>query len=159
MNIQLKDRQRSYRKQLYSAKKKIAGLKKKVSSLTLVLTDLKQQNLVSESAMEHLGNTFNSIPKLLMNRYLKNIENESVSREKYPSVLRQFAATLQFYSCKAYEYVRNVFALALPNQSTIRKWYSNVNCEPGYVTAAFEALKIKVSHNKLKKIITYTIMI
>lgn len=131
---------------MYKARQKIKKLSQKVSSLEVVINRLKQENLVSDNVLDHLGKTFEGIPQLLMSRYLKNVQNETATRESYPAVLREFAATLQFYSCKAYEYVRKVFALALPNQSTIRKWYSNINCHPGYITSAFNALKIKVGN-------------
>lgn len=144
-NIGLKQSQVVYRKKLYKAKQRIIKLTKKVNSLEMVINHLKQQNLVSENVLDHLGKTFEGIPQLLISRYLKNVQNKSATRESYPAVLREFAATLQFYSCRAYEYVRKVFALALPNQSTIRKWYSNIDCSPGYITSAFNALKIKVN--------------
>lgn len=63
---------------------------------------------------------------------------------KYPDDLRSFAMTLQFYSPKAYEYVRETFNLCLPAQSVIRSWTSNVDCKPGYTTVCFDALKEKM---------------
>lgn len=42
-------------------------------------------------------------------------------KKKYSPELRTFALTLQFYSSKAYRYVRKTFNNLLPEPSTIRK--------------------------------------
>lgn len=73
-----------------------------------------------------------------MKRILKNYRTGTISREKYDETIRSFAMTLQFYSSKAYEYVRKTFNLALPSQSTIRSWYSNTICDPGFSQPAIE---------------------
>lgn len=52
--------------------------------------------------------------------------------------------TLQFYSNKAYNYVRETFNLALLAPSTIRGWFVNVQCEPGFSQSALNTLKQKV---------------
>ncbi|XP_039309077.1 uncharacterized protein LOC105204459 [Solenopsis invicta] len=53
-------------------------------------------------------------------------------KKKYSEELRKFALTLNFYSSKAYEYVRKTFKNLLPERSTIRKWYSVINGRPGF---------------------------
>ncbi|KAB0795036.1 hypothetical protein PPYR_11875 [Photinus pyralis] len=132
------------RRKLYQAKKTVKSLKIKVRSLKTVIADLRKNQNLSEHALFHLEKSYEEIPDVLMARYLKNREARCTTREKYPEKLRSFACTLQFYSSKAYEYVRQTFALGMPSQSTIRKWYANVNCFPGYCTPAFDALKCKV---------------
>lgn len=67
---------------------------------------------------------------------------------KYPPEIKSFALTLQFYSSKAYEFVRKTFDMALPHQTQIRKWYAKVPAAPGFTEPAFEALKIKVEEAK-----------
>jgi len=62
---------------------------------------------------------------------IKQIETGMV-KGKYPVQLRSFALTLNFYSLKAYNYVRKVFKNRLPSPSTIRSWYSNTNGAPGF---------------------------
>lgn len=62
----------------------------------------------------------------------------TTSHETYSPLSQEFACTLQFYSSKGYEYVREQFQLALQYQSTIRKWYSNADCNPGFVQPAFD---------------------
>ena len=51
---------------------------------------------------------------------------------------KKFATTLNYYSPKAYEYVRTI--LPLPHPSLIRKWSSVVQCEPGFIKDSFEAI-------------------
>jgi hypothetical protein len=58
--------------------------------------------------------------------------------------LRKFAMTLHFYSPSAYAYVRTVFNKALPDVSTIRKWYSKVDGLPGMTKESFQAISLKV---------------
>lgn len=70
------------------------------------------------------------------------------SREKYSATLRMFALTLQFYSTKAYNYVRETFDCALPHPSTITKWYSSVNGEPGFTGEAMNAIRVKAHEAK-----------
>lgn len=59
-------------------------------------------------------------------------------QKSFPIELKQFACTLHFYSPAAYEYVRKTFINVLPHQSTIRKWLSSVNNEPGISIVALE---------------------
>ena len=110
-----------------------------------MVKELQDNNFLSNHAVEHLHQSYENVPNLLMKHYLKNTQNESVTQETYPSLLRQFASMSHFYSPKGYEYVRQTFALALPEPRTLRSWYSNVDCSLGYVEAAFNALKIKIS--------------
>lgn len=51
--------------------------------------------------------------------------------------------TLDFYSPKAYDYVREMFKNALPNRRTLQTWYQSVECEPGFSKEALETLKRK----------------
>ncbi len=68
---------------------------------------------------------------------------EGKEKEKYSSQLRAFALTLNFYSAKAYNYVRKTFNSNLPHPATLRKWYQCLDGSPGLTTEAFAALKAK----------------
>lgn len=70
------------------------------------------------------------------------------SRKKYSAELRAFALTLNFYSSKAYKYIRKTFKNFLPDLSTIRKWYSVLDGRPGFTREVFDALKCKVCKTK-----------
>ncbi|GBM96048.1 hypothetical protein AVEN_111442-1 [Araneus ventricosus] len=51
--------------------------------------------------------------------------------------------TLQFYSNKAYEYVRKTFSTSLPHPATLRRWCKTVEGNPGFTHEAFITLKQK----------------
>ena len=67
---------------------------------------------------------------------------------KYPPALKSFALTFQFYSTKAYEFVRKTFDLCLPHPAQIQKWYSKVPAEPGFTEPSFLAIRSKVEAAK-----------
>ena len=69
---------------------------------------------------------------------------EDPEHEGPPPALKSFALTLQFYSSKAYEFVRKTFDIALPSQSQIRRWYGKVAADPGFTKPAFNALQQKM---------------
>jgi len=70
------------------------------------------------------------------------------ARKKYSAELRQFALTLNFYSAKAYKYVRKTFNNFLPDPSTIQKWYSVLDGRLGFTKEVLDALKCKVKKSK-----------
>lgn len=71
--------------------------------------------------------------------------------KKYTKPLRKFALCLHFISPKAYNFIRKQFDTCLPHPKTLSKWYSCLNCVPGFTSEAFEALKtiVKKSTNKV----------
>lgn len=83
--------------------------------------------------------------ELLFRRLLKRQK-----KGKYPPELRQFALTLNFYSKKAYEYVRQKFSNVLPHIRTLASWIATVNASPGFMLEAKNALKIKAAEAGLK---------
>ena len=68
--------------------------------------------------------------------------------KKYSEEIRKFALTLHFYSPKAYTFIRNKYNTCLPHTRTLRKWYKNINAEPGFTQEAFVALKLKANVSK-----------
>ncbi|CAB3980294.1 THAP domain-containing 9 [Paramuricea clavata] len=72
--------------------------------------------------------------------------------------MESFALTLQFYSAKAYEFVRKTFNIALPSQSQIRRWYGKVQVDPGFTQPAFNTLKVKDAEKNGKKVICSLMM-
>jgi hypothetical protein len=84
--------------------------------------------------------------KQLLLRQLK-----MTTEKKFPPELRIFALTLHFNSTSAYNYVRKSFNNCLPHPNTIRKWYSSIDCSPGYTSESLNALKMKVEELKNEK--------
>ena len=69
----------------------------------------------------------------------QNNVTRTLCGRRYSDMVKEFAVTLNFYSPKAYEYVRSIIPLLRP--SLIRKWSSMLECEPGFIKESFEALK------------------
>lgn len=65
---------------------------------------MKKEEKVSQSCATVLNGILEGVPKDLMNEILKDHKN--MKGRKYTEELKAFALTLQFYSNKAYEYVR-----------------------------------------------------
>lgn len=153
--IALKQKLKAQSSKMYTAFRKIKRLKRKVSSLLDVVRDLKKKELLSPSALDYLQKTFSEIPQALIKRMLGSVGSNTVPRTKYPPELRKFAITLHFFNCKAYDYVRETFNLALPHPSVIRKWCNVVECNPGFSTVCLNALKDRVldAEKKNQKVI------
>lgn len=68
---------------------------------------------------------------------------------KYCPVIRSFAITLQSFSSRAYDFVRNKFDKNLPHAGTIRKWYLNAaGNQPGITEESISYLKYISSEKK-----------
>lgn len=61
-----------------------------------------------------------------------------------------FALTLNFYSPRAYKYIREKFCNHLPHKSTLKKWYANSSAsdEPGLCEQSIDILSGKVKELK-----------
>ena len=121
------------KRQLKCNKQKSRRLKKSVTSLKTVVKHLSQKQIISPSCEEMLNQTFSGASLDLMKRITSG--RKSGKGSKYLPELKSFALTLQFYSAKAYEFVRRTFNLALPHQSQIR-WYSKIPADPGFTQPA-----------------------
>jgi hypothetical protein len=138
-------------KKLKLSQQKARRLQVKCESLEDVLSSLKEKNLVTQSAFEILKESSDKIPSQVIQRLFNNKLNPGVKRKLYSNELRTFAVTLNFYSAKAYSYVRQHFDLCLPHESTIRRWYSAVKANTGFTEEAFKTLEIKVKEEESKK--------
>ena len=66
---------------------------------------------------------------------------------RYCDEVKIFAITLNFYSPRAYNYVRSF--LFLPCPSAIANWTSSVNCKPGFFKDTFKDLQEKAHSDTL----------
>ncbi|XP_072401245.1 DNA transposase THAP9 [Diabrotica undecimpunctata] len=112
---------------------KLRRMKKKILSIKCLIKELQTKNLLLE---EH-SILFENMPPIC-----KELAGRKIGKKvKYSSALRQFAITLNFFSPKGYNYVREKFQTCLPHPSTISKWFRNVNGEPGFTKESLEILK------------------
>ena len=123
------------------------------------MSDLKRKGLLETKGQEHLDAVLTPTLQLLLERVRANSQR-GISLKEYPPELCTFATTLQFYSTKAYEFVRKTFLKALPHVATIRKWYSNITCGPGFSSQAFLLLEEKVTaESKQDKQVLVSVML
>jgi len=86
----------------------------------------------------------NKLADLIKETINKNLKSRNT---KYSPALRSIALTLQFYSSKAYLFVRKTFKNLLPHPNTLKKWYSVIDGEPGFTKEAFQSINQRVSES------------
>jgi hypothetical protein len=136
----------SFYTQLTAERKKSSYQKKKINSLENSLKELKENGLIDSQGKEHLQGLLTPALEQILERI--QCQKNRPTTIQYPPEIRVFASTLQFYSTKAYEYVRKTFSNALPHITTVRKWFSNIEGAPGFSAQAFNVLKEKVEEGK-----------
>ncbi|KAL4136407.1 hypothetical protein QTP88_007955 [Uroleucon formosanum] len=110
---------------------------------------LEQKNRRLESKISSLNTLVDELKKeCQLNASYSHILKISTGKSICP-ILRKFAMTLHFYSPSAYNYVRTIFSKALPDVSTIRKWYSKLDGLPGMTKESFQAISLKVKEMKV----------
>ncbi|CAH0556132.1 unnamed protein product [Brassicogethes aeneus] len=139
----MKNTVEGYRKKIKFLQKKTKRLEQKITNFTELIDELKALNMLSEEASNHLLDSAPESIKEVLNRQIKS------KTSKYTPELRSFALTLHFYSPKGYNFVREKFKGMLPHPSSIKKWYSVVNGEPGFTSEAFDSIKEKVSKGEV----------
>ena len=115
-------------------KQKTKRLKSKITTLNDIIKSLKDRKLITSNHEELLKSKFSDVAEELINRVKKVKKGKG---RKYSPLLKSFVITLQFYSTKAYNFVRKTFSLALPHHRQIRKWYSKVPADPGFTEPSF----------------------
>jgi len=68
---------------------------------------------------------------------------------KFTAELRQFAVMLQFYSAKAYDFVRSTFKNVLPHPKSISRWYKVINGKPGFSQEALHEISLKSANENV----------
>lgn len=133
-------------KKLRAVRERKRRLEKKSARLENIIAALKCKMLASSEDIDLLSNIDTTNADFLK-RYLDN-EN---SPRKYSASLRKFAICLHFISPKAYMFIRKQFNTCLPHPKTLYKWYTCIDCDPGFTREAFDALKLLVekSTNKI----------
>ena len=117
------------KQKLAAERKKSSYRKKKSANLKSALQTLKKQEILQSTGMDHLQGLLTPTLKQIFRRVERQKERPSTAQ--YAPEIRVFASTLQFYFTKAYEYVRSTFSKALPDVSTVRNWFSNIEGTPG----------------------------
>ena len=108
------------RRKVYLTTKKNYKLKRKVDNLDAIVKSLKDGKMISSDVAETIEKSFSGVPKEVWARGQKKRGTTAV----FPEELKSFALTVQFYSNKAYKYLRESFDLLLPHPRQLRRWYS-----------------------------------
>ncbi len=152
-HIVIRNREENLKK-LESQKQKIRALQRKlfhrnrkIKTMEEMLHDLQTSGLVSSSCNEHLQTLVTPMQQML-DRVSSRDSPKTLQRTEYPPELKAFAITLQFYSTKAYEYVRETFMKTLPHVSTIRNWFNSIEGGPGFSNMALRILRNKAQEEK-----------
>jgi len=141
------------RKRMKILQQRVRRMKKKVHSMNDLIKELRSKFKLTDNATDILTVSGSAITNDLLDRISKQQTASRLTKRKYTAALRQFSLTLNFYSAKAYQYVRNTFNLALPHPSVLQSWYRSINGEPGFTEEAFTVLQHHVSHQSPKPVI------
>ena len=109
---------------------KLRRKNKSISTSKDIISQLKDKQIINEQPAVQLQDAFSGLSlEVIKNHFLNR--NRSTKGYRHNEDAKKFALTLHFYSPRAYEYVRSVFAL--PHPSSLANWSSTVNCEPGFL--------------------------
>jgi len=132
---------------------RVGRMKKKVDCMNNLIKELKSKFKLTDNATDILTVSGSAITKDLLARMAKQQRSGHLLRSKYSAALRQFSLTLNFYSAKAYQYVRNTFNLALPHPSVVQTWYRSIDGEPGFTKEAFDILQHQAVNQSPKPVL------
>ena len=106
-----------------------------------MVESLREKSLISDATAINLEENFDGITSDMIKNQLKNQSRNPKGRRYYDEV-KKFALTLNFYSPRAYEYLRSIFSL--PHANSLIEWTSSVDCEPGMFLDVFKNLKERI---------------
>ena len=115
-------------------------LKRTVIDLEETLESTKKKLKLSQQTARRLSKKVESLQAIISTLKHKQIDFTS---QQYPQELRAFALTLNFYTAKAYNFVRDTFDLYLPHSKTLSKWYQSVDGCAGFSKQALQAVKAR----------------
>ncbi|CAG4935527.1 unnamed protein product [Parnassius apollo] len=129
-------------------KREVKILKQKLKRRDLKITSMKNLLSVVKKRTMH----YEDIESIIRDHFC-NIYSEFKPKNKskispgvrYSKELKQFALTLNYYSPRAYRFLRT--CINLPHPATIRKMLSSAECNVGFLKEVFEFLKLNVQTN------------
>lgn len=143
--IELSNVVKSKNKKLRQLRDSNRRLKRKIISMASLLSELEKKSLITAENLCMLDSLGVKCKEIIKRQILER-KSGTIIRNKYSPQLRTFALTLNFYSTKAYNYVRSTFNTCLPSPKTLGKWYRSVDGRAGFTQEAFEVLKYKAEH-------------
>lgn len=135
------------KKTIKNLKEKVRRRDKKIANLSDIVGDLQKKKYINTEQAFLLEECAG--PKDFLQRQISKSKGVPLEK-KYGEELRKFALTLHFYSPKAYNYIRNKYSSCLPHPRTLRKWYKNIDADPGFTEESFVALKLEAAQSEHK---------
>ena len=126
------------RKKIKMLQQKLRRRNQKIKTMGDLIDTMKNKELLSQSSADLLKDQFSGTCLELFLNEVKNKGRKPAGR-RYSEELKQFALTVNFYSHRAYNFLRKIFKL--PHESSIKQWTASVNCEPGFLTEVFQDLE------------------
>ena len=126
------------KRKIKSLQQQLRRTKAKQQTMADIIHELQQKLILTSDDAENMHAKFDGI-QLSIFRDTKNNVSCAPNGRRYTDTVKEFETTLNYYSPKAYQYVRSI--LPLPHPSLIRKWSSILECEPGFIKEAFESLQ------------------
>ena len=140
------------RRKIKTLQQKVRRKEKKIENLKGLLDDLVKRQLLSEDVSSNLEKSFSGLPLAFIKNYYNN-KNRSAKGYRHNDEVKRFAMTLNFYSPKAYDYVRSVFK-TLPHPSSMANWTSSIKCDPGFFEDVFREIKSKTERKRHQRDVT-----
>ena len=136
------------KKKISTLKQKLRRRDKKARKASHQIKTMKKKLLIKEDEAKLLHHDFKGLNLQLFNNSMKNNQVHSCGR-RYNDQIREFAVTVQFYSPKAYNYLRKI--IPLPAPSLIKSLARSIKCSPGFIAEAFKILEEEVKDHSEKK--------
>ena len=147
-DVEKPDLQDKLKRKIRCLQQQLRRKKAKQQTMADLIQELQQKLILRPEDAEYMHAKFDDIQLSIFRDTKNNVSCDPRGR-RYSDNVKEFATTLNYYSPKAYEYVRSV--LPLPNPSLLRKWSSVLECEPGFIEATFQSLEREATASPEKK--------
>ena len=135
---ELKKKISEQKRKIKTLNQKIRRQRSKIKTIEEMYKELVQRNLLHENFAEQLKRQFPGMSYEVISNHFAN-KDKKPQGHRHSDEAKKFALTLNFYSPKAYEYVRTIFSL--PHPRSLSEWTSSVDCEPGLFNDVFDHLQ------------------
>lgn len=133
------------RRKVKTLQQKLRRKEKKINSMQDIISQLKDKNLLCLDAATVINDNFTGLSSEIIRNQFEN-QNVESHGHRYSDEIKKFSLTLNFYSPKAYNFLRPI--LSLPAPSSISNWTSSVKCEPGIFVDVLKNLEEKQNHDR-----------
>lgn len=137
--LNLQSKNEGLQKKVKTLQQKVRRKDNQVKKLKDLLTELKEKHLLESESAAVIEKCFEGNILEIIKGELQNA-GKSSHGQRYSQTVKQFAATLHYYSPQAYEFCRTI--LSLPHPSSIRNWIGNIDCDPGFLTNVIETCSL-----------------